>query len=366
MIVSRRSCLGSLCALTLVLLLLVSTGLPVSATRGGPGSAELGIGGSVLLSDDHLIESISLAKSMELDWVTLELDWSAIQPDPGNPIDWRLIDHAVDELAAGGIGIMVALSRPPNWVLNGVGPDAGLSASFLSDLWARHPAQIQAVELFPRPNTRDGWGDAPNPAQYVDVYRAVLSRMSGNATSPILIAGGLETNISPDDGPDAMPAVQYLQSMYQAADPDFNPIIGLRYGAVSGQPLDFPHLESNTVLRQYERIRRVMSAAGRTGGKIWITSLKFADAPSPEQQAAWLEEAYPLVRSQLYIGSVFFLRVSPCQKNNTQTCPEFSLFPNDSTIISTSKIQKLVDQIRKSGSPANSGRMKTDLLKKPR
>jgi hypothetical protein len=49
-------------------------------------------------------------------------------------------------------------------------------------------------------------------------------------------------------------------------------------------------------------------------GLIWITGFTWPFEPgylAPKEQAAWLNQAYQVLRSQLYIGAAFFLQLNP-------------------------------------------------------
>jgi hypothetical protein len=46
-----------------------------------------------------------------------------------------------------------------------------------------------------------------------------------------------------------------------------------------------------------------MIANNHSDGLLWITGLSL---PAETEQAPWLQQAYPIMKSQLYLGAVFY------------------------------------------------------------
>ena len=281
------------------------------AVRGVPGSAEFGIGANLNLAGENLPAAVDLTGSMHLDWVAIDFPWSVYMPDADSNPDWSAFDRAIQATVKAGSAAMLSISAPPVWAITPSGPDPSATVALLKAILQRHPGVIQAVELFPSPNTLAGWGTGPNAGAYLALYKSVKQSLSQIQASVLLVAGGLEIN-SQKTNPNNVSAVDYLHSLYED-DPDLDiPIIGLRLKGIQGNPSDPVSVEPNQAFRQYEDIRGLMAASGRKNDLIWITGLEFASPTTAGAQTDWLIDAINQTRSQLYIGTVFLVSLNTC------------------------------------------------------
>jgi hypothetical protein len=310
-------------ALMMVALLAALIDMPVRASRGVPGSPEFAIGARLIVPSNTLDTDISFITSIHPDWLSIQLNWNALTPESGIEPDWCILDAAIDQAAASGSSIMLSLTDPPAWVVTGSGPSPELTADFVLTAARRYNGKIQALELFPSPNTRTGWVDAPNPDNYLSVYQAVTRRLSEQSQSLLLVSGSLETNV-PQDAPEAWSDLDFLAGLYAAGANTVIPVIGLRFTSIAGLPSAFPNDDPSNVLRHYEVVRKMMTSNGHVSGLIWITYLSFASGTSLIEQTEWLAEAYAQIRSQLYIGAAFLQGVNTCEVE-IENCNEASL-----------------------------------------
>jgi hypothetical protein len=204
-----------------------------------------------------------------------------------------------------GQQVLVSVSHPPAWALTAQGPDAETTADLVVSLAQKYP-NLAAVELFPGANTAAGWGTTPNAAAYVAVFTAARARVQMEALGLQLVAAGLSNVIT---GPEDLRDVDFLQALYTAGLE--TEIVSLWLETLDGQPLDAPTAEH---LRHYEELRAVMVANGHRAALLWITSLKI---PASEQ---WIKAAYAQMYSQLYIGAVFYARVTNSLTSEPQNC----------------------------------------------
>jgi hypothetical protein len=89
------------------------------------------------------------------------------------------------------------------------------------------------------------------------------------------------------------------------------PILGLRLDRLEGEAIAPPAPDT---LRRYEAIRQIMLQFNHTSGLIWITGFRWPDFGEIDEldgQVRWLNQAYQLMKSQLYIGVAFFDRLNP-------------------------------------------------------
>jgi hypothetical protein len=298
-------------------------GSPAYAARGAPGSPEFGIGARVSIQAGNTEAAASLVADLKPDWISIEVDWKILVPEPGIEPDWNRLDSTIFHSKIANSLVMLSLTNPPAWAMTANGPDPSITADFISALIAQCGMAVDAIELFPAPNTSRGWGASPDPGDYFVVFQAVNQRLNQEEHPVLLIAGGLDTNITGDD-PAAWTDLDFLTGLYEQGANTAMQVIGLRFSAVNGLPSAHPSKGQNSVLRHYEDIRRLMTSNGHISGIIWITYLGFPTGTSQLEQTEWLSEAYPQIRTQLYIGAAFLQGINTC--NGTESyCSEVSL-----------------------------------------
>lgn len=310
-------------ALTCVLIISLVFPVSASAARGTPESLEFAHGIRVDVNGQHVEASLRLAAEMKLDWLALDFDWATIWP---NISKWDDTSHFASMMTLAqqlNLNVLVSVKNAPIWASTPQGPDAGFSAALVSELTQRYP-NLLAVELYPQANTHAGWGSAPNPVVYANLLKVVQARLDSENRKVYLIAGGLSNTLAAADD---MTDVSFLQGLY---DTGARPaIISLQFSALSGSPLDEPAVSS---LRHYEQIRSVMTANGHTDGLLWISCLDFPQTLGAAQaQNEWLLQASEQIKSQLYMGAVYYGSFNPPagETNNTNRLirPDLSMHP---------------------------------------
>lgn len=280
----------------LMIWLACSCSLPERAwtAPGTPHSLSFGQGVYINSNQIDKVSSLRMAAQRQIDWVALDFDWASTQPTPKQWNENESFSQSMKLAHCFGLEILVSVRNPPAWALTPRGPDADLTAVLVESLARRYPS-LGALELFPGANTLAGWGVAPDAAAYSVVFKAAQERLDAQKLEVYLVAGGL-LNIStvPGDVPD----VDFLQKMYAAgARPA---IVAMRLVNLAGQPLDAP---SATSLRHYEEIRSIMVANGHAEGLLWITDFI---PPAQAQPGSWLTQGFAMMKSQLYLGVVFY------------------------------------------------------------
>jgi polysaccharide biosynthesis protein PslG len=323
----------------------------VQAARGIPGSPEFGIGVSLDYTRSDLSEALNLMTGLTPDWLRIEVRWDAYEPEPGFQPDWSTLDMTLQNAAALNIPALVSLTAAPSWALTEQGPEREAVSRFVLALIGRYPGTLQAIELFPSANTISGWQAQPDPANYGYLIQSVQSSLS-EAGSPVwIVAGGL-VPCSPDAD-----ALEFLNGLYASNGRAFLRIISLNYQEVNGSPHDPPDACQN--LRYYERVREVMAANQHIDGKIWITNMNLPGGLSSGDQVNWLNNAYPQIRSQLYVGAAFLqgLNVTPAGALPL-------LQPEGGLHEYTSTLKSFIDENRALGQPVKPGRQKSAIFAK--
>lgn len=262
---------------------------------GTPRSLDFGYGARLDANGPQdMGDSLRLAARMNLDWVALDFDWNFAQPAPNRWNEDSAFSNAIQLAHSLGLATLVSVNNPPAWAMTSAGPDAEETANLVLTLRRQHP-NLAAVEIFPGANTRAGWNAAPDAKAYARLFETTQARLEAEGLNVYLVAGGLRNTLaSPEDARD----VDFLGQLYAAGlRPD---VLSIRLESVTGDPLAPPAPDT---LRHYEEIRVVMTANGHNEGLLWITGLNL---PVRAEEETWLKQAYQVMKSQLYLGAVFY------------------------------------------------------------
>jgi hypothetical protein len=305
-----------------VILALLLYFIPVSsvqAIRGTPGSSEFGFGALVDLNGQSVEDGIQLASNLQLDWVKVEVSWSALQSTKGGELDWSSCDQAFQSLSHYKLNSLVSITQPPAWSLTAHGPDSALALKFIQQILQKYGPSIAALELFPAANTRAGWGTAPDPGAYMALWKTVSHGLEAAKTPVLLVAGGLVPGKT-DSKVGRVDDLEFLQGMYSAGARDLVQVVSLQLLNPTNAPEAAPDQSELTVLRHYEEIRQVMLHNDHGKGMLWITGMGIpqsldafgaATDSLQQKQADWLAQAFNQLRSQLYIGVAFLDSINP-------------------------------------------------------
>ncbi len=322
----RKGWVIALLSLLLVTALLFCAN-QVQASKGVPGSAEFGYG-TILdpnFTGKPLGKAFTITLHMNPDWVYVPVDWAKTYPEPGKG-DFKTLDQVMQFASRNDISIAISLQHAPDYALTDVGPDEGQTTELVNRLITRYPEQIAAIELFPRANTRQGWGRNASPQGYVSLLKSVSQELSGLPNPPLLVAGGLQPlAVHPQKGD--MNDLEFLQGIYKAGGKPYMPILSLQFVQITAQPL-LPASDSDPFrLRHYEQVRRIMVANGHANGMLWVTHLGIPAGMTDEnEQTVWLRNVYSQLRAQLYMGMAFLQSSTP---STTPASPMISIIKSD-------------------------------------
>ncbi len=305
----------------LLLLMVIQQVQPARAevvqSRGLPGSAEFAFGATLHPSGAKAAEAAALSAKLELDWISVPVTWAALQPDSASVPNLAALDAVLLPTGTSLPAVMVSLSGAPGWASTSQGPNPTQTAQFVLTLARRYPA-IRAVELFPGANTQQGWGSAPSPAAYANLYRTVSDSLRAAGSGVALVAGGLQPQpANPPAG--NMDDLAFLMGLYQQGAAKWMTVISIQYTDVAADMLRYPDGSERRVVRHYEEVRQVMIANKHTFARIWITrfclpsgTIGVQDKASIDvgSSSAWMIQGVTQMRSQLYIGAVFLANLN--------------------------------------------------------
>jgi hypothetical protein len=313
---------------TALVICLAFSGLkPVRGASGLPDSLEFGYGAQMNLAGEQIEPAMNAAVGLGLDWIAIEFDWGELWPDASVLPDLNRLNQAMALAVDGKLNVMLSITNAPAWASTPTGPNPDLTASLALSLAGLYPDAFMAIELFPGANTAKGWGAPPDPHRYAQlVYRCstVLKEAGSNI---VVVTGGL-TPVSPGQAIASMDDLIFLQGLYTAGLAAYMPIVSIRLEETSGSPMYVSQTGDPRFLRHYEDVRGVMLKNDHQTGKIWVTGFSWPKGDlqpddsvytSPDEQEAWLNQAYRLLRAQLYIGVAFFSSLNPPDANLKST-----------------------------------------------
>ena len=325
----------SLTTKIIIFLLLVANLIPsniAKAADGLPGTFQFGYGVRVSLEDSDLDKTLNAIEITGFDWIAVDYIWRNHNPQRDAAPQWEKLDQVMNFAQEQDIAVMLSTTSCPSWAMGDNGPSPSETADLIITLAERYPNSLRAVELFPGPNTAQGWGANPNPANYLSLFGNVKESLEANNIPLELIVGGLVPLSTQESTSNDINDLDFLEGLYEiqtaAATDTILTTIGMRLPLVVGNPKqgDSPH---GTVIRHYEEIRQVMLNHAQQDHLIWLTGFSPPSAltnnlslSSLEQQTQWLQEAYFWISSQIYIGAAFF---TP-QPNNSTNPSEYALF----------------------------------------
>ncbi len=293
---------------TAILLTIFSALWTACPAQGKSNSIALSHAGRLDAVSPQASQALSAARGMGMDWVILEVDWSALPRLINGAYNLNVLTAAISKAQKAGLRVALSIYGAPAWAVDRDGPNPQETATLVQALMNAAPTGIQAIELFPEPNTTAGWGAAPNPQAYAALLHAVHTVLQQDSPDVMLATGGLALQPDPTAGK-SIPALDFLQSLYRAgALPDMD-VVGLSYPAFNPETNNPEAPEG--LFRRYQDVRLLMLNNGHKNGRIWVTRLAWrTDAPNNVQDN-WLHAAYQLLHQQIYIGLVAFDGLTP-------------------------------------------------------
>ena len=301
---------------------------------GLPNSPEFGYGSYLDPYGAYVDDSINLSKNIGINWIALEFNWSKRWPDPNQYPDLDQFGLAISKIKEQKQSIMVSITNPPDWAMTETGPDARITAHLVTSLARVYSGAIQVVELYPGANTAEGWSADPDPKAALQVLQSTVEALESYQLDvyPILSLTPVQVSAKSSDWND----LDFLKALYDLGAADMMPLVGLSFTQVQGNPMADPVDQELSVLRHYELIRKVMLEYNHRQGLIWITRFSWPNVSvepnmkSPDAQAYWLNQAYELMKGQLYLGAAFFAQLNPPSvdsKISSLIFPDHSLHP---------------------------------------
>jgi hypothetical protein len=299
-----------------------STGVKDPSTRAtSPTGPAFGMSVPTLEDGDTASQrtaALANMKSIGLQWVRIDANWSWVQIGGPTSFDWTTLDEAVEAIVAAGMHPDLIIDDTPAWAraadatAEDVGEPASASAfaTFAGEVAARYgPMGVSTYEIWNEPNITMFWYPEPNPGLYTTMLKdsyVAIKAVQPNAT---VISGGLAP--AADDSAGDIAPIEYLQDMYaDGAEGSFD-ALGYHGYSYPALPDTFETWSGWSQLDQTTpSIRSVMTANGDAGKQVWITEIG-APSAGPNgvgttAQAQEVTQAVAAAKSSSWIAAMFF------------------------------------------------------------
>ena len=218
-------------------------------------------------------------------WVRQRIDWSTIEPQPGE-YQWAWTDQALTEIAAIGLVPVIVLDGSPAWARDSVDrPPPGSSESdlpwrlappaapetfarFAAAFALRYRDTVRFYQIWDEPNIAPHWGNRLiDPVAYARLLRAAAAAVRDADPDAVILAAALAP--TQDRGHTAIDEGFFLQRLYAAgAAPYFDAVLIQPFGFGTG-PEDTRSRVDALNFRRTAWVRRVMVAAGDAQTPVW-------------------------------------------------------------------------------------------------
>jgi hypothetical protein len=261
-------------------------------------------------------KTLEMVREMGSPWIVEFFPWAYSEPNKGE-FQFAHADMIVEHARAQSLTVIARIGLTPDWARpNGPGQETTfnyIDESGYDDLgdyvyeFVRHfKGRVHAIILWNEPNLTFEWGFRPvDPAGYAALLRAVYPRAKQADPNMIVLGGALAPTLEPDNSPNGMNDLAFLQKMYDAgAAPYFDALAAHAYGLRS--PADEPPAPDRLNFRRVELVREVMARNGDASKPIYVTEAGWNDSPRWNQSVRpaqridytlaayqWAEEHWP-------------------------------------------------------------------------
>ena len=218
-------------------------------------------------------------------WVRQRIDWSLIEPQPGE-FHWSWTDQVLTEIAAAGLIPVIVLDGSPPWARDRRDrpPSASLDkdlpwrlappaapesfARFAAAFALRYRDTVRFYQIWDEPNIAPHWGNRLiDPVGYARLLRAAAVAVRDADPDAVILAAALAP--TQDRGHTAVDEGFFLQRLYAAgAAPYFDAVLVQPFGF--GTAPEDPRSRVDALnFRRALWVRRVMVAAGDAQTPIW-------------------------------------------------------------------------------------------------
>ncbi|HEX8967437.1 MAG TPA: hypothetical protein VF937_06135 [Chloroflexota bacterium] len=268
-------------------------------------------------------------------WITEQIEWDAVELDPGN-YDWTQLDALVGDASTAGLNVMLSFEHAPVFYrtdTSGLMPgDPSTFGSFMAAVASRYAGRVQAYELWNEENLdREAGPGNVDPSTYLPLLEAGSTAVKAADPAALVVLGAPSPTTSDVPG-SIIDDVSYLQQLYainggEAAG--YFDIVSAHPSGFSNPPDCTPATpfcslsgawntdDSFFAFTRVSQYRDVMVQNNDAAKQIWFTEFGYCSNPTPppgyeycayvteDQQAQFLEQAFNMARQVPYVGAMF-------------------------------------------------------------
>lgn len=313
--------------------------VPVSS-QGEP----FGRGLTIFIQDQPPATVVEQVSELPLNWVKIDVAWSAVEPSPGI-YNFVQLDEAITALNRARIRVLLTISGTPVWarsVTQEDGPpdDFAAFASFTGVLADHFAGQVAAYQIWNEPNLRRQWSSGRHridPASYFELLRVARDSIKAADPAALVVSAGLAPT-GFNDGVNALNDRLYLQSLYDLGLASVADAVAVHAVGFANPPDAECCQRPDGVTTHYENrsfyfkntlqdYRDIMEANGDTR-PLWVTKFGWGtseDTPTPGEsfvyvtynslveQATYIPGAFNLAKGLGYVGPMFLFNFNGCQ-----------------------------------------------------
>lgn len=243
----------------------------------GIKTAEYGIaaGGSlVYLGQNELEQQFKSMKSVGVQWVRWDVDWSVVQKEGSTSYHWEKTDRVAEAAKRYDINSVAIITYTPDWATSSSckykphcePSDPKEFGRFAGEVVSRYGGSVAYWEIWNEPNYTFFWGPKPDVKKYTEVLKEAYLEIKKVNPSAVVLSGGLAS--SGDDKNGNISPFTFVSSMYELGASKY-------FDAVAIHPYTYPASPSYRAWwnrwQEILPIRKTMINNGDEAKRIWIT-----------------------------------------------------------------------------------------------
>jgi hypothetical protein len=277
---------------------------------------------------------VGLVKNAGFNWIKHQVEWSVVEPAPGE-YDWGELDAIVNTANDAGLKVLLSVSHAPPFYrsdASGLMPaDNATYQSLMEAVASRYRGKVYAYELWNEENLdRETGPGNVNPANYLELLKAGHTGVKSADPGALVLLGAPSPTGANIPGV-AMDDVEYLNALYAINDGEvrqYFDALGAHPSGFSIPPDCMPDTPECSLSGRFNehpsffaffrvgQYRDLMVQNGDGDKSIWFTEFgygstdlavpgyEYSTAISEEEQGQFLVRAFQKARDLGYIGGM--------------------------------------------------------------
>lgn len=243
----------------------------------GVKTAEYGIaagGGLVYFGQDELEQYFKSLKSLGVQWVRWDADWSVVQKDGPASYHWEKTDRVAEITKKYDINSVIIITYAPDWAVSSSckskshcePADPKEFGRFAGEVAYRYRGLVSYWEIWNEPNYTFFWGPKPDAEKYSMVLKEAYLEIKKINPSAVILSGGLASSGDEKDG--SISPFAFVTSLYELGANKY-------FDALAIHPYTYPASPSYKAWwnrwQEILPIRKLMINNGDETKRMWIT-----------------------------------------------------------------------------------------------